>query len=391
VTVAARRRRVRATRAALVGVTGLATLAPSPARAQVTLSLDLGGATVAYDDFIRSVAASVTPSVLLERGRATFLARGAYSRFESGNESIQGTIIGSVLSPAIWKLRGEIGGTASSTRYRDVTSATNVAAMGRLHLAERGRGLWLGTGVGGVAKGFLFPDDLVELDVGGWVREDDVTFTLRFTPTRVGDVEYMDATGGLRWEGVRGEVSASAGHRTGDRVRGVGTWGEIGATLWLGRHLALVGGGGAFPSEVVRGLPGGRYASIALRIASRPPPVSDPKVIAQQILPYELRGLRERRNSVVRAFNVAHEPDGTRTLRIRVPGARVVELMADFTDWTPVQLSREDEDLWALNVYIAPGVHRLSIRVDGAAWAPPPGLTQVSDDYGGQVGLLVVR
>jgi hypothetical protein len=40
---------------------------------------------------------------------------------------------------------------------------------------------------------------------------------------------------------------------------------------------------------------------------------------------------------------------------------------------------------------IAPGVHRVNIRVDGGAWRPPPGLSVVRDEFGGEVGLLVVR
>lgn len=389
-TVGARRRRHGAWCATLAAGAATAALAPASTLAQVTLSLDVGGATVAYNDFLRSVVGTVTPSVLLERGRATFLARGAYSRFESGTESIQGVIAGSVLSPAVWKLRGEIGGSAATTQYRGTSAATNVVGGGRLHVAESDRGLWLGANVGGVAQRFLFPDDLVQLETGGWFRANDAVVTLQFTPTRVGEAEYVDAVAGVRWLAPRGELSVSTGYRNGDVGDGVNRWAEVGFTAWVKRRVAFVGGAGVFPAEIVRGLPGGRYLSVAMRVASRPPTGSNPDLVARLLLPYELRGLR-RSGEAAERFVVATESDGTRTLRVRVPGARRVELMADFTDWTPVPLARGPGDTWVVNVFLAPGVHRVNLRVDGGAWAPPPGLTAVRDEFGGEVGLLVVQ
>jgi 1,4-alpha-glucan branching enzyme len=90
-------------------------------------------------------------------------------------------------------------------------------------------------------------------------------------------------------------------------------------------------------------------------------------------------------------FVVATADDGTRNIRVLVPQARTVELMADFTDWAPVPLTRERGGMWGLNIFIAPGVHRVNVRVDGGEWQPPPGLTTVPDGFGGLVGLLVVQ
>jgi len=40
---------------------------------------------------------------------------------------------------------------------------------------------------------------------------------------------------------------------------------------------------------------------------------------------------------------------------------------------------------------IAPGVHRLAIRVDGDRWTTPPGVVTVADEFQGTVGVIVVR
>jgi hypothetical protein len=45
---------------------------------------------------------------------------------------------------------------------------------------------------------------------------------------------------------------------------------------------------------------------------------------------------------------------------------------------------------WTLERGIAPGTHRVAIRVNGGAWVVPPNLPHVSDEFGGEVGLLIV-
>jgi hypothetical protein len=169
--------------------------------------------------------------------------------------------------------------------------------------------------------------------------------------------------------------------------------------VWLGARVAVVGGAGVFPFEPMQGLPGGRYVSAAVRVASRRPTVNDPALRAELLLPYEVRRLRGAR---AEQFVVEERPDGSRLLRLLVPGARRVELMADFTDWTPIALTRvarrlADRDgnlppeVWGAELVIAPGVHRVNVRVDGGPWRPPAGLSVVRDEFGGEVGLLVVR
>lgn len=379
----------------MLGTLAAALLAAPTARAQrteVTASLDAGGATVKYDEFLRATVGTVSPAVRVEHGRATFLARGAYSRFETGRYSIEGTVAASVVSPAFWHVRGELFGTASNTRYSKLgdDAATNLLAVGRLHWATARRGLWVGTGLGAISKGFYFPDDLVQLDVGGWARLGPATLTVQALPTRVGPVEYTDYVLGTRWEWARSDLSLSAGHRDGDRENGVANWTEGAAAYWFSDHVAIVGGAGVFPAEVWRGLPGGRYVSAALRLSSRAARGPDPQLLAELTRPYELGRLRRSR-AAARQFSVERLPDGTRTLQVRFPSAGTVELMGDFTDWTPVPMVRSGADMWTFNVFIGPGVHRLNVRIDGGPWIAPPGLTTTHDEFGGQVGLLVVQ
>jgi hypothetical protein len=47
-------------------------------------------------------------------------------------------------------------------------------------------------------------------------------------------------------------------------------------------------------------------------------------------------------------------------------------------------------EVWLVDVHARPGVHHVSIRVNGGGWIAPPGLAPVDDDFAGQAGLLVV-
>ena len=73
------------------------------------------------------------------------------------------------------------------------------------------------------------------------------------------------------------------------------------------------------------------------------------------------------------------------------PGARLVEVNGDFTDWQPLRLDHVGGDRWKAIVALMPGVHQVSLRVDGGAWLPPPGAPTAADGFGGMVGVVVVE
>ena len=75
---------------------------------------------------------------------------------------------------------------------------------------------------------------------------------------------------------------------------------------------------------------------------------------------------------------------------LRLGAASSADVRGDFTDWKAVALTRDRGGEWALPSGIAPGVYTLSVRVDGGAWFPPPGLPTTSDGFGSTVGVLVI-
>lgn len=67
-----------------------------------------------------------------------------------------------------------------------------------------------------------------------------------------------------------------------------------------------------------------------------------------------------------------------------------MEIAGEFTNWEPVALSHDDGDLWTAALALARGTYRFNIRIDGGDWIVPAGVTGVSDEFGGAVGLLRV-
>jgi hypothetical protein len=153
-------------------------------------------------------------------------------------------------------------------------------------------------------------------------------------------------------------------------------WGQLQGTYSLANDIALVASGGVHPSAAAYGVSRARYMQLGVRIA--------PSALLKPRLPSGVR-------PAAVAFEVANADRGRRTLRIRVPSARTVELSGDFTGWKPITLQRGDDDRWEATLPIPPGMHRIAIRVDGDAWTPPPGVTTVADEFQGTVGVIVVK
>jgi hypothetical protein len=219
------------------------------------------------------------------------------------------------------------------------------------------RTTWLHGGQAGTAR-------TLDPDTPPRPRSED-TFEGRYTD---GEVHARHRLGpvGLRLTG---------GQRFGGEIGGTRRWlfGEADIPVW--RRFGIVLAGGVRPDRADLAQPGGRFAQVGLRVAVRsararePVPLAEPRPAAPAVVPIE--------------------PDGY-LVRLRVPGARSVELKGDVTDWSIVALHRSalDPDVWEATFHKPAGVYHVNIRVDGGEWAVPPGLVAVPDRFGGSVGVL---
>jgi hypothetical protein len=153
-------------------------------------------------------------------------------------------------------------------------------------------------------------------------------------------------------------------------------WGQVQGSYTLAPEVALIASSGVRPSSAAYGVPRGRFLEMGFRVA--------PSALRRPRLPAAIR-------PVAAAFTVEERATGHRTLRVRVPSARSVELSADFTGWKPISLVRADDDHWEATLPIAPGMHRVAIRVNGETWTPPPGVSAVPDEFQGTVGVIIIK
>jgi hypothetical protein len=103
-----------------------------------------------------------------------------------------------------------------------------------------------------------------------------------------------------------------------------------------------------------------------------------------------LRVRREHAEDDGGRLDVRGGDDSLRVVSVRLPSATTVEIMGDFTDWEPVPMTRAPNGEWRVERVITPGTHRVAIRVDAGAWTVPPNLPRVDDEFGGDVGIVIV-
>ena len=187
---------------------------------------------------------------------------------------------------------------------------------------------------------------------------------------------WNDAELSLNWGAGRLAFRGVVGARVLTARQPNELWAQLQGTYVLASDVALIASGGVHPSSAVYGVSRARFMQLGVRIA--------PNALLKPRLPSGVR-------PAAAAFEVADADRGRRTLRIRVPSARTVELSGDFTGWKPISLRRGDDDRWEATLSITPGMHRIAIRVDGNAWTPPPGVSSVNDEFQGTVGVIVVK
>jgi hypothetical protein len=185
---------------------------------------------------------------------------------------------------------------------------------------------------------------------------------------------------------LAGEVGFRAG-ATGAILGGPGRrWGSLAATVWISPRIGLVLSGGTYPIDLTQGFPGGRFLTASVRVRSTParPVINDGTGSNTAARP---------KGELAMTFKAEPRPRGLVLLEVVVPGpeVRLVEVSGDFTGWMPVRLSRAGNRRWSTELPISHGTHQNIVRVNGERWTVPPGLTPISDEFGGVAGLLVIE
>ena len=367
----------------------LAALAPllgaHAARAQTQASLEAGVSYVTYRGFLPSAAFSLTPSLERAGRRWRVAGDGSWLVFETGNTSLQGEAVASLLLPPAPRVFAQFDAEVGGSRYESFASFAHALARARLGLVRAGSGtVWISA-----AAGVSASDSAQGLVQGGAAFRLDprlMPVTLSGAATSVAGTQYADVTAAIS-SGRPNQVqfAATLSARVNDPDGNAGPYFDATVSVPLGPASTLVLGGGRFATDLVRGNIAGHYLTAALRIAT---PVTR-RVPSLPLPRYD--SLTARATLVAAALvDVRCDAQHACTLTFHATDATAVDVMGDFTDWLPVALAHTGGHAWSVTLPIRPGRHRLNTRVNGGAWRIPAGVTPVDDDFQGLVGTVVV-
>ena len=344
-------------------------------------------------------AARLTNPWLQLGGTASFVSADRRMQLESGSIDL-------VAETPAWN-RFRLSSSAQVERHDALPGFANTGGNAEMALTYglAGRGAWIGLGSERSARVVGSPlsnnaDGLLRL--GLWQQIGPVAivfgtshhesrdvsmfdFTVPRTDTMNRDSSFSGTHAFLRrWSDTQARVLWSIGRVALDGQVGVqsvdsmhaSTWGRATATVAMGSRLSFVGSFGTQPARTWMGVPGARFASLGVRIA--------PASLTRPAAPSHVQPAANR-------FAVHPAESGMYTVTISVPAARSVEISGDFNAWHPVALRESRPDVWEATIALAPGTYHVNMRVNGATWIAPPGLSETSDDFNGSVGLLVVR
>jgi len=340
----------------------------------VTATVDLSASDIRYDLFEASTALAISPTIAFDRGWTSVAARATALRFESGHRDLHGSLVGTTFTPAFGPFRLEAGVDAGVSRYLSLPAFSHVFGAADLHYLTPRLGAWVGGTAGSTSFGTRGRGTGT---VGGgvWASNSWATLTVTASHSTIGDTSYTDLEGTARMTQGRLALVGRLGARVGSTGGGHGVYGESVLTYALTDAFGMTLGAGRYPTDPARGTIAGRYMTIGVRIGTTSARPADP-----------YRETLERYRPVPSAdppVTAGVEVVG-RVLRIRADDAGKVEVMGDFTDWEPVPVT-------GAGIVLAPGPHLLAIRIDGGPWEVPEGATRVKDEFGTEVGLIVVQ
>ncbi|HET9423790.1 MAG TPA: glycogen-binding domain-containing protein [Gemmatimonadaceae bacterium] len=410
-------------RARFVALSAAALLIPHFADAQLTSRIEAGGliTDASGQAAIPGNIWRVAPAAGL-RGSLGSLSVTSSAWLENQNwQLVDGTIGGTLVAPTIYGVRAELIGNASRAYDDRALGADQVDVGTRINfLFNRTSGAWVG---GGVARPWRVAvvSTMDLLNAGAWMDVGRARFTATgttFSLTKIGANDELsgvtcpasstsasiglaepgaaaalvsegscrsqsrvtDFTLAGRWNLDRFELAGEAGHRVGelaDVASDSRYWSSGTVTLWVAPRAAFVMGGGRQPSNPARGIPARSFGTFGLMLAYAPTKYSVP--------------VTEMNIARIAAFETKPAADGMQKITVRVARVESVDVMGDFSDWSPLTMVRRGRDLWELTVPLTPGRHQINIRTDGGKWVAPPGLPKINDGFSGEVGVLIVK
>jgi hypothetical protein len=401
-------------------------IAPQGARAQIAPQVEAGALVTQQDGALPANMLRLAPGVRYDTRGVSITARGAAWLSEQQWQLADGLVSGMFTSPTVYGVRAELISNASRAFNDQALGNDQVDVQTRVHVLFKQRGgIWVGGGLArpwrvavvssvdvtgggiwtrlgnammsGTLTNFSFTKVAPTLDSGSTPVSCGTTSTVPLAATGVAAAvfaseessnhngcsrqsRFSDAEGTIHWEHGGIELNAQGGYRFGssyDVTSDSRRWSSATATFWMNDRVALVAGGGRQPANVARGIPARRFGTVGMTLAYWPMPKGVVPVATPKAM-------------LVKSFEIRPAAKGMQKIIIRVGGVETVDVMGDFSDWSPLTLVRRGRDLWELSVPLSPGQHQINVRVDGGLWVAPPGVPTMRDGFNGEAGILVI-
>ena len=356
-----------------------------------------------YEDGRYTSALTLDQSLFITRERSSTLADGVVSLFDDGRWSMAGEVSGLRYSkpvkipelvvpfasdyyiPFFHAMRGELSLTTAGSVQQGLMPTMHLLPQARLHFLDPQRGMWVGGGFARTFDGEEWRTTLLG-DVGGWLRRGGTVVSVSMHPQQLQNGDLMSDFGATLDKTLGGvTLSAAGGYRTGEANRVDLGWVSVGATFSINRRLLATASFGNYPADLMQRLPGAKFVALSIRLPSRSVfPRRDDRSTASAQPVFAADG-------VILRITATDSAKTAKVVRVRAPASERVEIMADFTDWLPVPLVRTPEGVWEVTLPVLRGSHRLNVRLDGGDWVVPTNVARVTDEFGGVVGLVLVR
>jgi hypothetical protein len=360
-------------RQALVAAAAALLVVRAPPLSAQDLTVRVGGLHARYADSLSGTAGSLAGRLVLDTRRLRVGTNLSVAQFTSGNWAAQfgGTAL--TLRPVGGPLSAGLLAQGYGSWLQGGTLSGVASAGGVVAAASGGWLAWATGEVGGLRRidrgssGLLGASIHLRRDIGS-----DWGIDIAASANGAGEVHYQDLTVGA--DGRVGPLSGglSYGARSGGLAGGA--WAQARAAWRVAPAVAVEVEGGKYPADIT-GFNHGLFLTAGVRVGLT-------------------RGALEPHRSRARGADVMRVErlgEGRVRLVFRVSDARSVALAGEWNDWTPVPLRARDDGRWDAVVRLEPGAHRFSLVVDGERWVVPSGVPTMPDDFGGEVGLLVVR
>jgi hypothetical protein len=378
-----------------LGLAGLLLLASvaRPSRGQTLLpvttgNIDLGAAFLRQPGLEATRVFTVGGQLAYTTATSSLSSNGVLAVTPQERYTGQGVLTASRYAPAAQRFRWELTGMTSAFGLSGVAPSFAWQAMAREHATWSLGGVFAGVGGGQVAQHGI-AGAVRTAQAGGFLRidplgRDELSAAVAYTDAEAriasaARTRYSDVVGYWSHRGDWIELSLGTGVRSQRADGSLETWASGSAAFWLAPRAAVVASAGRALADEPRGVPSVRYLSVGLRFGWRP--ARDGSVLHVRQAPGE---------EVAERVDIRATGDSLRVVIVRQPAASRVEIVGDFTDWEPVEMAGAPNGEWRIERVIAPGPHRMAIRVDGGPWRVPSNLPHVADDFGGEVGIVIV-